>query len=500
MSIRRPSFFYGLLIAVVSLVVGMVIASRLDLTPGSLAGTIDVPATNSAPLSGPIDSTTFRNIARDAAPAVVTIQTETKQRLAPSIGRFFGLQEPDEDQTVQSAGSGFVVDKAGFILTNNHVVENATRIEVVLPSATSADDALTAKIVGRDVLTDSALLQLTEAPKTELVAVKFGDSSQIAPGDWVMAIGSPFRLSSTVTVGVVSAVGRTAPELRPAPGRDLEMIQTDAAINRGNSGGPLLNIRGEVVGINTAIFSDQTGGNLGIGFAVPINTVNSILPQLRLGKVVRGRIGVSVQSLTKSAAESLGLPNTDGAIVSLVSDGPAKDAGIQLEDVITEFNGKPVKSSNDVVSMVTRTTPGTTVPVKVFRDRKMLTLNVKVGELDLDAERDTLAGRRPSGRQSPGRPQETAFGMSIEDITPATARDLEIPRGRTGAVVRSVDPSGPAAQQGIRPGDLIVRINGQEVANQDQASRALDAVQTGGVARVVTWRAGQETVAFLRRR
>jgi serine protease Do len=490
-----------LLIAVVSLVVGMVIASRLDLTPASLAGSLDVPATNSAPLAGPIDSATFRNIAHDVAPAVVTIQTESKQRVGASIGRFFGLQDPEEDQTVQSAGSGFVVDKAGFIITNNHVVENATRIEVVLSSATSADDALSAKVVGRDVLTDSALLQLTETPKTELVAVKFGDSSQIAPGDWVMAIGSPFRLSSTVTVGVVSAVSRTAPELRPAPGRDLEMIQTDAAINRGNSGGPLLNLRGEVVGINTAIFSDQTGGNLGIGFAVPINTVNAILPQLRSGKVVRGRIGVSVQSLTRAAAESLGLPNTDGAIVSVVSpDGPAKEAGIELEDVIVEFNGKPVKNSNDVVSMVTRTAPGTTIPLKIFRNKKSMTLNVKVGELDLDAERETLTGRRPSSRQNPSRPQDTAFGMAIEDITPATARDLEIPRGRVGAVVRSVDPSGPAAQQGIRPGDLIIRVNGQEVTNQEQASRALEAVQSGSVARVVIWRGGQETLAFLRRR
>lgn len=500
MSIRRPTFFYGLLIAVVSLAVGMVIASRLDLTPGSLAGTLDVPATNSAPLSGPIDATTFRNIAHEAAPSVVTIRTESKRTVTQSLGRFFGLQEPSEDQLVQGAGSGFVIDKAGFILTNNHVVEDATRIEVVLSSATSADDALPAKVVGRDVLTDSALLQLTELPKVDLVAAKFGDSSQIAPGDWVMAIGSPFRLSSTVTVGVVSAVGRTAVELRPAPGRDLEMIQTDAAINRGNSGGPLLNVRGEVVGINTAIFSDQTGGNLGIGFAVPINTVTNILPQLRAGKVVRGRIGVSVNTITKPAAEALGLPNTDGAIVSIVNpDGPAKAAGIQLEDVIVEFNGKAVKNSNDLVSMVTRTAPGTTVPVKVLRDKKTVTLNVKVEELDLEREQEIASGRtRP--RQGPSRPQETAFGMSIEDITPATARDLEIPRGKAGAVVGSVDPSGPAAQAGLRPGDLIVKINGQEIASRDQATSALDRVTAAGMARIVIWRAGQETLVFVRKR
>ncbi len=179
------------------------------------------------------------------------------------------------------------------MLTNNHVVEDATEIEVQLSNMRAGEPGLKATLVGRDVLTDTALLQITDLPDDALMAAKFGDSSQIAPGDWVMAIGNPFRLSSTVTVGVVSAVSRTAPELQPVRGRDLEMIQTDAAINRGNSGGPLLNLRGEVVGINTAIFSGESGGNLGIGFSVPINTVRDILPQLQKGKVIRGRIGVA---------------------------------------------------------------------------------------------------------------------------------------------------------------------------------------------------------------
>ena len=318
---RKTTLFYGILIATASLFVGMVLASRLDLSPASSAQTVAVPPMNSAPLTGPIDASTFRNIAKAATPMVVNIRTEMKtkaQDLTDFFGgggapddlfhRFFGNPGDDtpqqggrgrgqgqsrpREQTTRAAGTGFIISKDGFILTNNHVVEDATKIEVALFGDDDEDVSYTAKVVGRDQLTDSALIQLVDKPSHPLVEVKFGDSSQIAAGDWVMAIGNPFGLSHTVSVGVVSATGRP---FTTAPNRNNDMIQTDAAINPGNSGGPLLNIRGEVIGMNTAIYTNaRNEGNIGIGFAVPSNTVRELLPQLRAGKVTRGRIGVSV--------------------------------------------------------------------------------------------------------------------------------------------------------------------------------------------------------------
>jgi S1-C subfamily serine protease len=264
MSIRKSNLLSGVLIAVVFLAVGMVIASRLDLVPHSLASNVSVPAANSAPLTGPIDATTFRTIAQQAGPAVVSITT-TATRQVRGFGDIFPFEIPrgggngrrgaPQQEEVRGSGSGFIIDKAGYILTNNHVIEDASKIEVQLASMRDIEDLLPAKLIGRDALTDTALIQLTELPNTPLTEIKFGDSAQMAPGDWVMAIGNPFTLQNTVTVGVVSAVGRQQIASRSVGGgtRVEEMIQTDAAINRGNSGGPLLNIRGEVIGINSAI-------------------------------------------------------------------------------------------------------------------------------------------------------------------------------------------------------------------------------------------------------
>src|SRR5581483_5033886 len=416
MSTRKSSIFYGTVIALSSLVVGMVLASRLDLTPVSLARTapMNLPAVNSAPITGPLDATTFRTIAQNASPAVVSLLVSGKQAV-PDVNEFFGFQLPfgpngqngqnrrggrggnngTTEQPFHGAGSGFIIDgRAGYILTNNHVVENADDITVMLKDVKNEEDGLKARVVGRDKLTDSALIQLVDQPKEPLAEVRFADSTQIQPGDWVMAIGNPFQLSNTVTVGVVSAVGRVSPELNPMMGRNLEYIQTDAAINRGNSGGPLLNLRGEVVGINTAILTGSTqmgaeGGNVGIGFAVPINTVRDVLPQLRSGKVVRGRIGVYLNStpMTLDEAKDFGLPKPEGAVVTRVeADGPAKAAGIQAGDVIYEYNGKPVKDNDDLVASVTRTTPGTNVPLRVMRAGKSISLTVRVEELNTEAE------------------------------------------------------------------------------------------------------------------
>jgi serine protease Do len=350
---------------------------------------------------------------------------------------------------------------------------------------------------------------LTEAPEAPLTEAKFGDSDAIGPGDWVMAIGSPLGFTNTVTVGVVSAVGRTDPELQPVPQRDLAMIQTDAAINRGNSGGPLLNVRGEVIGINTAIVSDSRGfgggggGNIGIGFAVPINTVREILPGLRNGKVVRGRIGVSVsnQTFVGADARDLGLPAAGAALVAQVTPkGPAEQAGIKPGDYIVEYNSQPVPRSDDLIRMVTRTAPGTSVPVKIVRAGKPLTLDVTIEELDLATEINPgESEERPQRAPERDEPTETGLGLSIEPITPAVSRQLRVPQGRGGAVVAGVDPSSGAAGL-FFPGDVILAINGEAVSSVDEVATRLESMRTGALMVVQVWRQGAEQAVPIRKR
>jgi serine protease Do len=520
MSNRKTTLFYALLIAVASLAVGMVIASRLDLTPASSAQSVNAPPANSAPLSGPVDATTFRNIAKAVTPAVVNIRTESRQRQqdlndffggggsgSDLFDRFFGgggggqgggqgqgqgqgqgRQRP-RDQVVQAAGTGFIIDKAGFILTNNHVVEGATKIEVSL-FGEDEDQEYAAKVIGRDPLSDSALIQLTEKPSRPLPEVKFGDSAQMQPGDWVMAIGNPFGLAHTVSVGVVSAVGRPFPV---AEQRSQNVIQTDAAINPGNSGGPLLNVRGEVVGINTAIYTDaRQAGNIGIGFAMPINLVRDLLPQLRGGKITRGRIGVQVQPVPREAVEEFGLKSRVGALVALVSPGSAAaKAGLEPGDVITGYNGKPVKGNDDLVQMVMTTRPGTTVPVQVIRDKREKTLSVTVDELDLEAE--TTQTRDNSDRRDPDVGQETSgFGMTLGNITPDVARRLRLEDGTRGALILDVDPQSPAARAGLGGGDVIIRVGQAPVNSAAEAQRELTKIASGKTAFLRVLRNGQE--------
>ncbi len=517
MSTRKTTLFYAVLIAVASLAVGMVIASRLDLTPSSSAQMVAMPAMNSTPVTGPIDATTFRNIAKQQIPTVVNIRTESRQRtqdLTEFFGggggddllrRFFGGQappdgmqqrpprrrQPPQGQLTQGAGTGFVIDKAGFILTNNHVIEGADKITVAFVGA-ARNEEYPAKVVGHDPLTDSALLQLTEMPSTPLQEAKFGDSSQMQQGDWVMAIGNPFALGHTVTVGVISALDRpfggTATRQQP-------MLQTDAAINPGNSGGPLLNIRGEVIGMNTAIYTDaQRASNMGIGFATPINTIRELLPQLRTGKISRGVIGVSISRdpITKEVAQAFGLPNTNGALVSAVSPGtPAARAGIQAGDVIVEYNGRPVTDSDTLVDMVVNTKPGTTVPVTIYRENKRQTLNITPDELDLEAEANGGRSTRPDGTER-GAPTATDFGMTLDSITPDTARQLDLPRGRGGAIVTDVERGSVAANAGVQPNDVVIEVNREPVANVSQVTRALQNAAAGQPVFLLVWRDGQQ--------
>jgi serine protease Do len=511
-SIRKATVFYVVLIVMASLVVGMVIASRLDLSPTSSAQTLAIPVTNTAPLSGPVDATTFRSIAKAQSPMVVSIRTESRQRtqdLSEFFGgddlleRFFGPgmggQQPRGQQAprrqqprlTQAAGSGFIINKDGFIITNNHVVEGATKIAVQFYEE---DDEYEAKVVGRDPLTDSALIQLVEKPNRPLPEAKFGDSSQMEPGDWVMAIGNPFGLAHTISVGVISATSRPFPV---AEQRSANVLQTDAAINPGNSGGPLLNLRGEVIGVNTAIYSNGGmmggAGNIGIGFAIPINTIRDVLPGLRSGKITRGRIGVSVRPVSPDEVEALSLKDRRGAIVAAVPPGPAATAGIEPGDVIVEFNGKPVNRSEDLPQIVAATAPGTTVPVKVIRGGQERTFNVRVDELDLETETN-----RQADAGTPGGDTGAGFGITLNNVTPEMARQFELPANTRGAIITDVDPDSPAARV-LQPGDVILQVARKPVTNMGEASAALRAVPSGRAVGLLILRRGQEQFVTVRK-
>ena len=498
---RRITFFYALLIATASVVATVIVTSSLDLSPASSAQTVTAtapvpPVASTAPVTGPLTATTFRDIAADVSPAVVNIRTESRQTdqdVSEFFGgdpdlfeRFFGQPAPDRPggEIAVAAGTGFVIDRDGFILTNNHVVENAEKIEVSF-YGNDADVLYEAEIVGRDPLTDSALIRLLALPDSPLPVVRFGDSSNVQPGDWVMAIGNPFNLAHTVSVGVISALERP---FLVAEGRSAQVLQTDAAINPGNSGGPLLNLRGEVIGINTAIYTDRAQGNIGIGFAIPMNAVRELLPQLRAGRVSRGVIGISLWAVPLDAIDEFGLTERMGALVATVNrGGPAADAGLEPGDVIVSFDGQRVGDEDDLVHMVVRTRPGATVPIQVMRDRQEQTLDITIGELDLEAESQVAASAEPPG------PASTGFGLSLNNITPDVRRQLQLDAGTEGAVVVAVEPQSAAARAGIAPGDVILEVNREPVGGADDAARELGTVPSGGTAFLLVLRNGQET-------
>jgi serine protease Do len=485
------------LIVLASVMVGMVLASRLDLTARSAAQTLSAPAANSAPLSGPVDATTFRNIAKAVTPTVVNIRTESRQR-AEDLSDFFGggggdlpddlapflrrqapggrgQQQPPREEKVRAAGTGFIIDKNGLILTNNHVVDGANKIMVSLYGEDD-DQEYAARIVGQDPLTDSALIELTEKPNHLLPEIKFGDSSQMQPGDWVMAIGNPFGFSHTVSVGVVSGIGRN---FSIGEHRNQRVIQTDAAINPGNSGGPLLNLRGEVIGINTAIYADQARqGNIGIGFAMPINLVRDVLPQLRTGKITRGRIGIELKDVAPGEVKALNLKSRDGAFVSsVIEDSAAEKAGIDDGDVIVSYNSKPIHRSDDLVSMVTATKPGTTVPMRLVRNGAERSVSITVDELDYNAENQSPKKER---EVAPPDEHETTrgFGLDLETLSADWARRLQL-KDAHGAIVHDIDADGPAAGI-LLPRDVIIQVGSVTIATAADASRELGRVPSGG--------------------
>jgi serine protease Do len=485
----------GVLAGAAVVAIGLAASPQLQRTLGARG--FDAPPLHSTPVTGPIDAQTFRRIAEAQTPMVVNIRSESR-RQTRDLREFFGGDDPYErffglpgmgaaprDEYLEGAGSGFIIDKSGLVLTNNHVVAGATRIEVGLfgrKPDTENGNAYEAKVVGRDPLTDSALIRLVEKPPGDLPVATFGDSNQMAPGDMVVAIGNPFNLAHTLTVGVISAKGRP---FSPLEGRVQEMLQTDTAINPGNSGGPLLNLRGEVIGINTAILSTGPGaGSVGIGFAVPINVVRDLLPQLHDGKVTRGRIGVQITAVPKEALSALGLDSPRGVLVATVEpDGPAARAGLEPGDVIVEYEGRPVRTSDELVRTVINTKPGSAVTMTVLRDKRPRTIRLTVEPLD-------LAGNAVAQGPSSGESQQ-GFGLVLGPVTPEIARQLGLPDAAGGAVVIGVAPHGAAARSNIQPGDVILEVNRKRVTNVNDAASELRRVPDGGVAFVLVLRDGK---------
>ncbi len=402
----------------------------------------------------------FADLAERASPGVVNISTErTVTRFSPfrEFAPFFGGQLgpfPEQQERVPSLGSGFVISPDGYIVTNNHVVENVDTIKVVLSDGVEYD----AQVIGRDPKTDIALIRVE--PDEPLYALPLGDSDKVRPGEWVVAIGNPYSLEHTVTAGIVSAKHR---DLRS--GQYDDYIQTDAAIKPGNSGGPLLNLAGEVIGINTAI---NPRANT-IGFAVPVNMAKAILPQLRAkGRVTRGLLGVHIQELTPELTENLELEDSRGALVAkVVAAGPADRAGIQHGDVIREFDGTPIVDFNDLPRIVAATPVNKKVEIVVMRDGKRRVLKAVIGEMDAPRV------ERVSARAS--RKGASAFGMRVQNLTPDIAEQLGLPDG-SGVLVSDVDPMGPARQAGIRSGDVIVEIDQAPVTDIDALQNSLDGV------------------------
>jgi serine protease Do len=415
----------------------------------------------------------FTELVEKQGPAVVNISTTQSVRnpLLPQLPnlqeddpfyeffrRFIPNPGPKEFQS-QSLGSGFIISADGYILTNAHVVEQAEEINVKLTDKRE----FKAKVIGADRRTDIALIKIEAS---SLPVVRFGNPNNLKVGEWVLAIGSPFGFENTVTAGIVSAKGRSLPQENYVP-----FIQTDVAVNPGNSGGPLFNLKGEVVGINSQIYS-RTGGFMGLSFAIPIDVANDIAQQLRTaGKVTRGRIGVVIQPVTKELADGFGLAKPQGALVNSVEKGgPAEKAGVEAGDVILRFDGKPVNASGDLPRLVGSTRPGAKVTMQVWRNKQARDLQVVVAEMQED--RGAQQGRR--GKPPAATPGQ--YGLALSDLSEAQRKELKV---SGGVLVESAQ--GAAARAGIRRGDVILAVNNQDVKSVEHFNQMMAQFDKGRV-------------------
>jgi Do/DeqQ family serine protease len=423
---------------------------------------------------GPL--TSFAPVVKRAMPAVVNISSSKVVKAQqmprgmfddPMFRQFFGGRVPEmqqpKSQRETSLGSGVVVSPDGYILTNNHVVDGATDVKVSFNDKSEYP----AKIVGTDKYADIAVLKIN---RTGLSALSFADSSKAQVGDVVLAMGEPFGLRGTVTMGIISAKGRS---LGGQIERFEDFIQTDAAINQGNSGGALVDTRGELVGINTAILGGESGGNQGIGFAIPANLARSEMDQiLKNGKVTRGYMGILPQELTPELAKQFGMPNGHGVAIATVEPGsPAEKAGLKVGDVITAINGNPVDDVNEFRLQVAGFAPNTTIHLKVERSGQTTDIPVTLGEFNLEAE----ANGRQQGNLPGGGDKGALHGVTVQSVTPGLRRELQLPEGTSGVVIAEVDDDSPAAQVGLQQGDVIMQVNHRAVSTVAEFNSAVKA-------------------------
>ena len=476
-----------------AVIFGMVLAGGLDWTPASsgapaaAAAEVVVPGAAAASLRG---LPSFADLSDAVLPAVVTIDAVTIEkadgRRDPRDGgnpfEFFlgprrdprmpgppgqpSPREPEEFRS-DSAGTGFVISPDGLIVTNNHVVEGTTKLTVRL-----GERVYTAEVKGTDPATDLALLKVDAGRELKYLAL--GDSDALRVGDWVVVVGSPLHLDGSVTVGVVSAKNRS---IGINDNSFENYIQTDAAINRGNSGGPLVDLDGRVVGIATAM----NWGAENIAFAVPVNLLKDILPQLReKGRVSRGYLGVNVQNLTYERSQAFGLESTDGAlVVSLEPDTPAGKAGLEHGDIIVAADGRPIKTTRDLIGYVSDRGPDATVTLRILRDGQEIERKVKLGErprLDEAVEDDGAPDRRPGGARW--------LGMDYQDLTPALRGSHGLPQGTEGVWVSNLVPSSPLFEQGVQPGDIITEVSGERVSNVAEFEERIAAAKSGSYLRL----------------
>jgi serine protease Do len=425
---------------------------------------------NSAPFS-------FADLVERVSPAVVTITSETMTTESDSddaenipapfrdLFNQFNQNRPQTPHKAISAGSGFIIDKAGFIVTNNHLIEDGKKITVKLPDGRSFE----AKLIGADAATDIALLKVNS--DKPLPTVDFGDDRQLRVGDWVVAVGNPFGLSNSVTAGIVSSIGRDI-----GSGQYNDFIQIDAPINRGNSGGPTFDLRGQVVGMNSMIFS-PSGGSVGIGFAIPASTIHDVVAQLKEhGKVARGWLGVEIQSVTPEIASSLGLKEGKGAIVAtVVPGGPAAKAGFEQGDVVTAVDGKPVADNRDLTRKVATLAAGATTTFQVNRQGKPMEIKVLIG----NRPDDKVATAKPP-TPSIGPSAASAMGLGLSPLTPETRKSLNLGENVTGVVITKVDPNSDAADKGLQPGDVVLRVGNHAVKTPADVQSGVSEAQKGG--------------------
>jgi len=421
----------------------------------------------------------YAEVVDTVSPAVVTVRATGRARVRETqfqlpdddfLRRFFGenginprrMPRPREN----ALGSGVVVTSDGYILTNNHVVEGADDISVDFTDGRT----LTAKLVGTDKLSDLALLKVTGS---DFRAITMGDSNAVRVGDVVLAVGNPLNVGQTVTMGIISAKGRSNPTGGPGDGSYEDFLQTDAPINHGNSGGALVNMKGELVGINSQIVS-VSDGNIGIGFAIPVNMAKRVMTDLRTsGKVTRSQLGIGVQNVSPDMAANLGLKQPGGAIVSSITpNSPADHAGLKVGDVVVSLNGQPVRDMNTLRNRIAETAPGSNAELVIFRDGAEKKVTAKLEELDVRR----LSRERGEDSIEPGNPgsaDRTALGVSVAPVTPELASRLGVPRTTKGLVVQDVDPDGRAVDAGIREGDIIQEVNRQPVTSVEELRAAV---------------------------